>query len=113
MDVENSIFTANIADSDGGAAFMGDGSVKNCTFADNQAKGQFGRGGALNFLLNAIVSDSTFTGNYATEEGGAIYMPHAGSVTNCKFDGNSAKEAGGAIYSHREQVAADTCIFKT
>ena len=113
LTMENSIFTANIADSDGGAAFMGEGTITNCTFVDNKAKGEFGRGGALNFLLVAIVSNSTFTGNYATEEGGAIYIPHAGSVTNCKFDGNSAKESAGAIYSHREQVAADTCIFKT
>ena len=88
LTMENSIFTANIADSDGGAAFMGEGTITNCTFVDNKAKD-------------------------ATEEGGAIYIPHAGSVTNCKFDGNSAKESAGAIYSHREQVAADTCIFKT
>ena len=80
----------------GGAIYMRKGNVINCTFTGNTATNL---GGAIYFLMKeGNVSDCTFTNNTA-KDGGAIYM-RGGNVTNCTFIDNTANnQYGGAIYS--------------
>ena len=122
-------FEKNSADADGGAiAFEKygqegpDGSTKvaaeltNNTFNENFAK----NGGAA-YLENAEVTfaDSYFTGNYATEFGGAIYVDQSSSVVvdNIEFTGNSVKSEdkgnGGAIFSLNGNVQVNESTFTT
>ena len=105
------VFTNNVSDTEipsyndddyagfGGAIFVKDDSditIENCTFEGNQSN----QGGALyNESASAEISDSTFTGNYATMGAGAlVYNSLASDLTGdgvnflrCIFDSNVAQ----------------------
>src|SRR5690606_16703741 len=69
----NSIFSENTADTYGGAIFSTTNSnpiLVNCLFTNNSS--QYG-GGLLNSQSHFSIYNSTFYGNIATEQGGAIY----------------------------------------
>ncbi len=79
-------------------ASSGELTLKNLTVAD----GHHYWGGAIyNDSGKATVIDSTFTSNYATNGGGAIYNDDLGelTITNSTFNDNSAKWSGGAIFT--------------
>ena len=91
-------------------------SIIGCSFENNSAK----NGGALYFNgKDSIISNSNFTGNFASGSGGAIYTAATGtSIKKCNFTGNNAsngadlaKGAGGQIevdfYSSYYYVCAD------
>ena len=91
-------FTDNTA-ADGGAILNGDGSlnVTDAVFADNTAN----NGGAVENNGAMVLAGSTFTGNTASEFGGAVATAanSAGAkVTGCEFTGNTAG-AGGGIWT--------------
>ena len=102
LNVSNSYFYANStnpADNDFGGAIFNRGTtyIDSTTFTNNQSY----RGGAIaNFGGGALyISNSTFTGNYASNRGGGIYN-FSGATLNLAsstFSGNTADSLGGAI----------------
>ena len=98
----------------GGAIFMNEGNVINCTFTGNNATGSSSYGGGAIFMDEGNVINCTFTGNTAngssTIVGGAIYCIHGTNVINCNFTGNYARYGGGAIYLMRGGNVSD-CTF--
>lgn len=86
------IFMNGYSSTHGGAIYMDNGNINNCTFINNKAKYS---GGAICGVTGFInVTSSTFISNTA-EEGGAIYLD--GGVNDSTFIDNSAGW-GGAIF---------------
>jgi len=91
LSVSDISFSGNSAGPTGsGGAIFGDVTVSNSTFSGNSAS----EGGAI--FGAATVSDSTFSGNSASE-GGAIFSIPGVWVSNSTFSDNSASNGGGAI----------------
>lgn len=88
--------------------------IEGCTFAANMAAGdEGGYGGAAVFSGGAAsLSRCTFTGNYATRQGGAIRAEKGASLTlrECTFAANDADD-GGALHSAAADVNAVACAF--
>ena len=107
----NDTLTNNTAyDDDGGALYADNDnatslvSVAASVFRNNQALND-DEGGAITFYEgNATVASTLFAGNYATDEGGAIYNDTSSSflttVTDSTFVQNRADSYGGAITSY-------------
>ncbi|MBE7709619.1 MAG: hypothetical protein E7Z93_04135 [Cyanobacteria bacterium SIG32] len=127
--ITNSTYTGNSSDSWGGAAYVTNGTldIKGSTFENNLASagGALAGGtnnsniiidntnfttnkadwvGALGVFKNAKITNSTFTGNQATdatkEGGGAMFVGSVGAVAildNVTFTGNTSASVGGAI----------------
>ncbi len=102
VNITNSNFTKNTANDEGGAVFtVSTGSIfmDNNDFTNNTAD----FGGAISIdesdvsHVDITISNSNFTENKATSEGGAIDSESNLTVDTCKFDKNEA-ENGGAIY---------------
>jgi predicted outer membrane repeat protein len=97
--VDQTIFSKNRANVDGGAIFNGAGEVivTGSTFSENAGK----NGGAIFNVKDGrmTVSDSTFSLNTASARGGAIASGGTASltVTQSTFSKNSAEGWGGAI----------------
>jgi predicted outer membrane repeat protein len=92
--VTNSTFSGNHLTGGGGAIYGGTVTVTNSTFSGN-----IGRGGAIyNNSGDLTVTDSTFSDNQS-DSGGAIFNFGSGTVTvsNSAFTNNSATDNGGAI----------------
>lgn len=118
LDVINSTFTANTAESNGGAinnhlynssSNVGFVTVKDSTFTGNTAK----NGGAIynhgeldrnNHAATMKVENSTFTNNTASEKGGAIYNMKNGimEIISSIFSGNTANSEKNDIYNEGE-----------
>ena len=120
--IEDSQFTSNIAELDGGAIdviYKSNVSISNCQFTSNQAITE--NGGAICFgiteliapiiEINAIISSSTFITNIA-EDGGAIssglidetifnFMNGSTSliINSCNFQSNTVSDDGGSIFN--------------
>lgn len=86
-------------------------------------------GGAMyctSLAYGLAASNSTFSNNYAKENGGAIYIKGGNwyrelgnknyyvLVENCEFKDNAAKENGGAIFTEdkAEDSKIKNCIFE-
>jgi predicted outer membrane repeat protein len=103
--VAGSTFDGNTAGSGGGIYNGGQATLRDSSFFDNTATGDFGSGGAvisLGFFNNLSAVNCTFAGNSAAF-GGAVSMNTVGQgvsylLTNCTFNGNSAANEGGAVY---------------
>lgn len=116
--VDGCIFTNNEAPN--GGALYGDLSVNNCTFTDNRASSQYG--GAIYFKENpdsgdCEISNSIFTGNYATMRGGAIYLKDGATpISNCVFNNNylsdNSNAMGGAIFADDNSISISDCAFR-
>ncbi len=98
--VSDSVFSGNVADGLGGGLHAGDvagilGSVEldQCSFSGNTAAS----GGAVYSASPAdlTVLSSAFTGNSATDSGGAIHSTGSGAVDASLFANNSASSGGG------------------
>ena len=99
--ISGATFTGNTATA-GGALYDAATStitgVENVdTFKQNSAE----NGGAIFIATtgNTTVNDATFTGNTATNLGGAIYNKGILSLTNSTFNGNDATDKAGAVYN--------------
>jgi predicted outer membrane repeat protein len=81
----------------GGLLVAGSGvaEIDNVAFSGNTAI----NGGAIRSSTNLIVTNSTFDGNYATSDGGAIAI-YGGTndFNNVTFSGNTADSRGGALF---------------
>ena len=109
--INESKFINNHAKTDGGAVltFNRDSTVDNSLFVNNTA---LQHGGAIwqyhdenNCIINIV--NSTFAGNNATLNGGAIGACNVSSVNN-KFMDNVAGVSGGAIYSRSNTVVENS-----
>lgn len=70
--------------------------VDGCSFYGNYSTSL---GGAIYNLKNtAIIVNSSFVGNVAKEDGGAICANGTNLICNCTFIGNRAGRYGGAVY---------------
>ena len=109
LTVTNSQFSGNSASNSGGAINLQSDTVNvsNSTFTGNSA----GSGGAIylfgnsTFTTSGTITSSTFSGNTATFEGGAIAVVNlqggSATITNNTFNANQATGstgAGGAIW---------------
>ena len=103
MTVTNSNFNSNYATSAGGAIDSHGISleVTGSSFTYNIAGDTTSYGGGAIFADSGTlnVADSTFTGNNANYNGGAIYVGNNTVVTGSTFTGNTALNNGGAIYN--------------
>jgi CSLREA domain-containing protein len=99
--LDNTVLTSNIATYNGGGITTSAPlTVDYCTFTDNSAQSG---GGIENHGVDAdlIVSNSTFTGNKAAADGGALFNVEAtAEIANTTFDKNSADSGGGGIFNH-------------
>lgn len=99
MTFENTTFTNNKADDNGGVLCNHDGTyfeVDGCTFTSNAGN----EGGVIWNNMPAIVKNTTFASNTAKLNGGAIYSKTKDlTIENSKFDGNISSKNGGAIYN--------------
>jgi chitodextrinase len=94
--VEDTAFSDNRSDvaSGGGIFNLGTGTVSDSTFTGNRASDS---GGGIFNSGTATVSDSTFTGNHAFDSGGGIHNSGTLTVARSIFDQNSAFSTGGGI----------------
>ena len=100
--LKNIVFSNGNA-TDGGAIYVEAGStieVINCTFQNNFASND---GGAIYMADDSLTStstiyDSTFTLNIAANNGGAIYTASTLNVTLSDFSYNNASNSGGSMY---------------
>ena len=103
--VANSSFDNNSAE-DGGAVYMDDGyiTVANSFFDNNSAT----QGGAvfMNYGVSITVANSSFDHNSADGEGGVFYMVQnsAGRIDGTTFRGNTANKNGGAIQMYQATI---------
>jgi len=112
--LQDCIFEENAAGW-GGAIDIHDNSptLVNCQFIANKASKT---GGGMNLdtvARDAIITDSTFTGNWAGLAGGGIYngWRSASVLTGCLFSGNSADHNGGAVYLEGGHSTMYKCLF--
>ena len=101
---EDSAFTRNIAGQSGGAISSSSNTTVLITgsfFADNESRGQFGGGGAIESSDQISVVDSSFVNNRARTVGGAIShfddVANQSSISQSCFVGNIAGFSGNAI----------------
>ena len=99
LTVAGSTFSGNTTPRDGGAIYNGgQATLRDSSFFDDAAGGDFGNGGAVvggGFFSTYSAVNCTFAGNSAAF-GGAV--ENASSLADCTFAGNSATSAGGAVY---------------
>ena len=100
VSISDSIFSDNSADSSGGAiANWGELSIVNSAFSGNSA--EWNGGAIFNGGIGELnISDSAFSHNSSSDlyaEGGAIFNWGELSIVNSTFSGNSADADGGAI----------------
>jgi len=120
LTVVGSRFTGNSAYEDGGAIDLDSGNdgysgrltLLNSTFVNNHASGDAGaNGGAVEGPGYTIeVSGSTFTGNIADDDGGAIYAETA-TITRSSFTRNTSQSHGGAV-ALSEPVSSDLSLMR-
>lgn len=111
--VDTTSFTGNSAMRAGGAieensaATAGVLTIRGCTMTNNTTGSAPGNGGAIHITgaNNSFLSKSTFTGNTAASEGGAIWNASGAMVIDsCIIDANTAQGAasnkgGGGIFN--------------
>ena len=97
--VRDCIITGNRATQGGGVIFAGQcgGGLENCVVADNEA--DWGGGVMLiNSAPRITITGCDFRGNYADQDGGAIYVYHATfTLEDCLLAGNECRLDGGAL----------------
>jgi len=111
--INGAIFTRNAALYGGAVWANNDATITGATFSDNRATDA----GAIDNFTAMTVEDSSFLGNVASSEGGAIYTDGTmtlGNVTGRAgsgnhFTGNQAYQ-GGAIYNDDTATVGDSLI---
>jgi filamentous hemagglutinin family protein len=94
LNINNSTFSNNSANTGGAIYNQGTATITNSTFSSNSAN----FGGAITNQGIATITNSTFSGNSSQNEGGAIYnFANTATIRNSTFFGNSANSSGGAI----------------
>ena len=98
------IITQGDAGVNDGGGISGNGiTVKNCILSENRAA----NGGGISSSSYLTLTDSVFSGNSATGDGGGVYA-HSSltfSIVNSTFSANSAAGNGGGIYVQGDKDA--------
>jgi len=83
------------------------------TIAGGNDDRSYGEGGGMcNVWGNLIVTNCTFTQNFAYSGGGMYNGRYASStITNCTFRENSADYCGGGVYSSADTSTLTNCTF--
>jgi len=105
--LSNSTISDSVATSRGGGIFVvinGAASITNSTVSKNRAV----EGGGVFGLGFVTITNSTFSGNMASEDGGGIHSSGSLSVTNSTFVGNSAIYGGGIFSKGTTTVTNST-----
>jgi filamentous hemagglutinin family protein len=100
LNVNNSIFSGNSADQASGIVNFGTATISNTTFFNNSAR-QVGAFYSLN--ATSTISNSTFSGNTLTDNEGAALLNEGGTtnISNSTFSGNSTGTGGrGIIFNY-------------
>ncbi|KZX10436.1 transglutaminase domain-containing protein [Methanobrevibacter curvatus] len=116
--VDNCTFLNNTGES-GAAIFIypqaSNSIIKNSIFNNNQgiqaSTDNFVQGGAIRSgTTNLTITDSTFTNNFALNDGGAISIANGTGtkIINCKFINNSANMGGAIRISDSEATISDS-----
>jgi hypothetical protein len=90
--------------------------IEGCDFLENKALGSsFGNGGAVEITnCPTVLCKSTFTGNRATNSGGAVHLSNGTLdffAANVDFRGNSAYSGGAMSISGFGQVSFANAVF--
>src|SRR4030042_270784 len=95
LNLDNCTFLQNSSESGGGRkSSRGSLIISNSTFIDNRANS----GGGMSSTSNSVITNCTFTSNWAEKWGGGIYCTgDNSSLTNCIFSENSADYGGGGM----------------
>jgi LPXTG-site transpeptidase (sortase) family protein len=98
----NVTFSNNTATNEGGALSVRTNEIEisECTFTNNTATNGFG--GAIYSIADGgasviSIDKSTFSGNQAGSDGGAVANDVDTTITNSTFSGNTADDNGGAV----------------
>jgi predicted outer membrane repeat protein len=123
--VTNNVFSNNTCNFTGGAIFLyNSGSapdpnavvISNNYFMGNESP----NGGAFStWDIPFVLQNNVFSGNYAEERGGAVFMEkmgtypwvHLGILINNSFSNNSSDLRGGAIYSNKAMPLIFNSVF--
>lgn len=108
MDINNSVFTNNIASYQGGALYSSDGSitVNNSNFTNNTA--YLGGGALVADQLNNNIINCSFVNDTAGGYGGAVSLRN-GTVVNSTFTDNKA-QMGAALFINGGLINNSTFI---
>ena len=119
LEINNTVFLNNKAATDGGALYINNDAnavyMNGCTLRKNTAK--WGAGIYANGGARAIVGQTQFVDNAASQNGGAVWIGNSdnssGEFRECKFTGNSASLNGGGVYVQgKGTVTLFSCIMK-
>ena len=97
--------TQIILGSGGGMSAGGTPTLIRCTFRSNYATNGAG------IIGGGELAECTFTGNSASEDGGAIHTIGEPIITNCTFSGNSANRGGGIFFTWGAMMTMANCTF--
>ena len=106
LTVTGSTFSLNTTGDDAGAIDNQSGAglltITDSSFTQNSAIGTGSAvGGAIRISGGtALITGSTFSQNFATEDSGAIHLDGDTTIRNSTFSANSTDGLGGAIYNH-------------
>lgn len=105
LTVEETNFNSNKSANGGAIASDGALDITNSTFTQNSASGN---GGAIyNIKSTTNINSSTFTSNSAVN-GGAVANDSTINISNSKFNDNSASANGGAVYNKGNLTVTDS-----
>lgn len=144
LSVEHCVFTENVCGT-GGAIYVGDNTasisyssffnnesefggaaislneakidVSYCSFQENRALGDFGKGGAIYSIESEVnMYSCTFKDNYSTLSGGAVYsendiMDVTQTINKCYFKLNDSEGTGGAMHLFGGVIDIDSTNF--
>ena len=110
--LKNCKFLANSAETGGGGMRNADNSnptLKDCEFRENTAGWS---GGLGNYKSNPVLTNCTFIGNSAENNGGGINNYESRPVfIKCIFSNNSAEVGGGIFSEYKSSSTLDNCTF--
>ena len=101
--IESATFNGNSTQGSGGAVWtIGATTVSQSTFLGNSAPTAGGFGGAVyNPAATVVVEQTEFSGNWAGNNGGAIWASVATVIDRATFSNNFSRSFGGGVWTQR------------
>lgn len=94
--VEGVTVRRGLANTQGGGVHIQAGIFRNGFIQDSVAL--VGDGGGA-YVFAGRIEDTTFTGNWARDRGGAVYMEGGSVIIRCQFRSNASNLEGGGVYA--------------
>jgi predicted outer membrane repeat protein len=111
LNMHDCLITGNSAKYGGGVHVAGIGSISQSAISDNAAVGEYGTGGGIHQWGGVLtVTDSTISGNTATDRGGGIRTWGSAFVNRSTISGNTAGDDGGGIFCTSDLSMSDSTI---